>query len=251
MALNLVGSVISLTAATLAFIVFVAMWIIMPNKNNRKDLLAVTAGVSFILAVQSGYYLTGDHRIQRLDGVWVQWERPIFTGIAGSLLVVAIGLFLAVDYHIYLILLVKIAAAAACWEFGYISGDPANTPRTWVFWFLIGGAILLSNYVIAIWAKKRDKDNLAWVILIFTLVFNIMIATAWIVGPAFLNAFSGALEYWLYVSPATLLYVIPYSQIPDQVLYCGSGSVRGPAGPAQLPPRRRRLDHCQAPWPLL
>lgn len=208
MAHEIVGSIITLVLSGLAFMVFVGMWFVMPNKNNRRDVLAATAGVCFVLAVESGYYLTGENRYIRGDGVCVQWERPIFTGIAGVLLTLAIGLFLAIDYQIYVGLLFKVIAAAVAWGVGYVSGDPSTIPLTWAFWFITSSCIMICAFVVAAWAMRRTKDNLSWLVLVFSAVSVLFYAVAWLLGPAFLNGIKASSEYWLYFIADLALFVV-------------------------------------------
>lgn len=204
---HLVGSIIQLVVASIATIVFLGMWIIMPNKNNRKDLLAVTTGVTLVLAAQQAYYLTGDNRIQRADGVWIQWEFPLFTTLQGVLLALGAGIFLAMDYHAILMILFKVLIIGAAFEFGFLSGDPVNEAKTHTFWFLIAVGFTICMYILEVAAHKRSKDKLGWVIMIYSVVFVILFGVAWIAGPEFLGTFSEETSYWLYFVANMFLFV--------------------------------------------
>lgn len=206
--LHIVGSITLLTLSALTSLVFLAFWVIMPNKNNRKDILAATIGVTLAVAFQSAVYLSGDHRITRFDSVKVSMEEPVLAGVAGVLLTVAIGLFLSIDYHIYLVLISKVAMAALFFGIGYASGF--NTPSTWVFWCISSIVTVMCGFVIAIWAKKRDKDNLAWLIILYVAIFLVMYNVAWICGPAFLATVSSVTEYWIrFVANLALFIILP------------------------------------------
>jgi hypothetical protein len=207
--LNPVGSIIQLALYIIMLVGSAGMWVAMKNKNNKKDLLAITVLIAVVGVAEQGYYLTGDHRIQRLDGVVVQWEFPIFTGVQAVLLSLASTIFLACDYHAILFIAFKVAFAAFCMTMGYISGDPAGHPDlTHTFWFCMTLGIMVCTYVVSAVYHQRNKDKWGYGIMGFTAFFWIVLGATWLASPQFLGKISGTIDYWLNFVCCIALFVL-------------------------------------------
>lgn len=209
--LNPVGSIIQLVAYILLFVGSTGMWFAMKNKNNRKDLLAITSLLAIVGAAEQGYYLTGDHRITRADGVVVQWEFPVATAIKGVLLSLLATNFLACDYPAILLIAFKVGLAGFAMTMGYISGDPAAHPDlAHTFWFVLTLGVMVCVYIIAAVFHQRNKDRFGYVIMAYTGVFWALVGVTWLAGPQFLSKISYDAEYWMnFVWCLALFFLLP------------------------------------------
>lgn len=206
MPLHLIQAILTLAFSGPALILFIVWWFMRPNKNNRKDLLAATIGVALLLTLEHIYYIVGPDNRKDVDGVLVQFERPIWVGIRAIPLMIGVGLFLAADYHAILLYMFFAVSATAAWEAGALGGSLANMAPDgyWFCWGLVAMFLCLCGKA---FFMQRNKDKKGWLIILLGVCFSAFYGASWLLGPMFTQTFGNNTEAWI-VLPGDILTAV-------------------------------------------
>lgn len=208
---HMAGSIALGTAAMFTVAVMLVTWILFDNRNSRRLLTTVAMGAPLVVGLVQFYFIAaGDHRINQCysagTGPLVEWETPIMFLVSGMFLTLAACIYLAVDTHMSALLTLM----AGIMGFAFFASERSCETKGQYYWFLVAFALSITTFILAIWAKKRDKDYMAWFIFIMIAIGLILTDSAWLIGPEVGGVVTNTTEYWmLFVAAAFLFLFIP------------------------------------------
>jgi len=121
------------------------MFFIRKNENSRKTLYFLCVLLGSALAMEYSYNFTKDNRLE-VDGKFVQWERPLFLIIEGSILAVILGIMFGIDAAYMGANVLLVAASGLFWEFSMLGGSAADQKPD-AMWFMFAVCALFWMYV--------------------------------------------------------------------------------------------------------
>lgn len=191
-----------IVSATISiFLVYCALF----RKGHQRSLAFASLIAVVTFGVQYAYYLCpGDNRVI-VDSEPIQWERPLFIGVSGVATAVAIGISVFAHENLILGQAGLTAATAAFMEFLYIGGTVADK-RQDGYWFVLMLTAMFFLLGFQIWSIQRNKDYIAWPLILLAGAMAGLIGCATLFGRAFLATLSGNAEDWVILIPSVFLF---------------------------------------------
>lgn len=172
------------------------LWIARKNENHRKTLYLILVILGLVGCLESSFNFTGDTRIV-VDGRTVEWVRPIFLGVQGVLLSLALSILFGLSEYLMAACAIAVAAAAAFAEFLYLGDTDANRKPD-LMWFSFISFTILVLFIVKAWDVYNHSSPTIWIFMAASL-FGIAFLTAEVAaGNAFLHTFPNEnVEAWI------------------------------------------------------
>jgi len=205
----LVQSIFGVCVSLALFIGSSVLFIARKNENYRKTLYLLLACMGLVGSARWGLNFCSDTRIT-VDGRLVDWVMPIFNGIQGILLSIALSILFGLSQYLMAGCAVAVASIAAFAEFMYLGDSDANRKAdTMWFCFMVFATIIL--FVVKAWDVYNHSSPTIWFFVMASLGGIGFLTAEAAAGNAFLHTFpSMTVESWVgWVGHLILFGLIP------------------------------------------
>lgn len=193
----------------LLFVTSMVLWFVRKNENHRKTLYLTIACMSLVGVAEWMLNFTQDTRIT-VDGRLVEWVRPIFLGVQGVLLSLALSILFGLSYYLMAGCAVAVASIASFDLFMYLGDSDANRKADSMWFFFMAYATLLL-FVAKAWDVYNHSGPTIWIFVIASLTGIAFLSAEAASGNAFLHTLPGEnVEAWIgFVGHLILFGLVP------------------------------------------